>query len=235
MVQLWAPLLSLQLNRPLSRGSRASAGQSGMQTSPGSPGAERSDYGQVVLDSGCATRLAAPAGSARRGSRRRLPQAHRPEGPELSARNRAVHRLLVDGVTVEYRTPDGAIRGAQARVLDFEHRPPTTGWRSTSSPWLRTSTAAGRTSCSSSTAYRWRSWSSRTRRTRTPPSGRPSSSSRLTRRGPVALCHERAAGHLRRCGGACRNAHRRTRVVQALAHRLGRAPGRSASTRAAGG
>jgi type I restriction enzyme R subunit len=38
----------------------------------------------------------------------------RPEGPTLEARNRAVHHLLVDGVTVEYRTPDGAIRGAQA-------------------------------------------------------------------------------------------------------------------------
>jgi len=48
---------------------------------------------------------------------RKLP---RPEGAELSARNRAVHRLLVDGVTVEYRTPDGEIRGAQARVLDFD-------------------------------------------------------------------------------------------------------------------
>jgi type I restriction enzyme, R subunit len=29
--------------------------------------------------------------------------------------------LLVDGVTVEYRTPDGEIRGAQMRVLDFEN------------------------------------------------------------------------------------------------------------------
>jgi Type I restriction enzyme R protein N terminus (HSDR_N) len=43
----------------------------------------------------------------------------RPEGPTLEARNRAVHRLFVDGVTVEYRTQDGAIRGAQARVIDF--------------------------------------------------------------------------------------------------------------------
>jgi type I restriction enzyme, R subunit len=29
--------------------------------------------------------------------------------------------LLVDGVTVEYRTADGAIRGAQAKVLDFDN------------------------------------------------------------------------------------------------------------------
>ena len=28
--------------------------------------------------------------------------------------------MLVDGVTVEYRTNDGAIRGAQARVTDFD-------------------------------------------------------------------------------------------------------------------
>ncbi|MGH8609690.1 MAG: type I restriction endonuclease subunit R, partial [Gammaproteobacteria bacterium] len=33
---------------------------------------------------------------------------------------RTVHRLLVDGVTVEYRTADGEIRGAQARVIDFD-------------------------------------------------------------------------------------------------------------------
>ena len=44
----------------------------------------------------------------------------RPEGAEPVARNRAVHRLLVDGVTVEYRTREGEIRGAQARVIDFD-------------------------------------------------------------------------------------------------------------------
>jgi type I restriction enzyme R subunit len=38
----------------------------------------------------------------------------------LSSRNRAVHRLLVEGVTIEYRAADGAIRGAQARVIDFD-------------------------------------------------------------------------------------------------------------------
>ena len=31
-----------------------------------------------------------------------------------------MHRLLVDGVTVEYRTAAGDIRGAQARVMDFD-------------------------------------------------------------------------------------------------------------------
>ena len=44
----------------------------------------------------------------------------RPEGSTLEARNRAFQRMLVDGVTVEYRNADGTIRGAQARVIDFD-------------------------------------------------------------------------------------------------------------------
>ena len=43
----------------------------------------------------------------------------RPEGATLATRNRAFHRMLVDGVTVEYRAGGGKIRGAQARVIDF--------------------------------------------------------------------------------------------------------------------
>jgi hypothetical protein len=39
----------------------------------------------------------------------------RADAPSLIERNRAVHRMLVDGVTVEYRRPDGSIAGAQAR------------------------------------------------------------------------------------------------------------------------
>jgi type I restriction enzyme R subunit len=42
------------------------------------------------------------------------------DGPSLIERNRAVHRMLVDGVTVEYRRKDGSIAGAQARVIDFD-------------------------------------------------------------------------------------------------------------------
>ncbi len=40
--------------------------------------------------------------------------------PSLLERNRALHKMLVDGVTVEYRRADGSIGGAQARVIDFE-------------------------------------------------------------------------------------------------------------------
>ncbi|MGE0715371.1 MAG: type I restriction endonuclease subunit R [Alphaproteobacteria bacterium] len=42
-----------------------------------------------------------------------------PEGDSLAARNRAVHKMLVDGVTVEYRRDDGSIAGAQAQVIDY--------------------------------------------------------------------------------------------------------------------
>ena len=45
----------------------------------------------------------------------------RPEGSTLEVRNRAFHRMLVDGVTVEYRNTEGVVRGAQARVIDFGH------------------------------------------------------------------------------------------------------------------
>ena len=44
----------------------------------------------------------------------------RTDAATLIERNRAVHRMLVDGVTVEYRRKDGSIAGAQARVLDYE-------------------------------------------------------------------------------------------------------------------
>ena len=51
----------------------------------------------------------------------------RPEGPTLEARNRAFHRLAVDGVTVEYRDAGGTIRGAPVWVFDFE-QPSNNDW-----------------------------------------------------------------------------------------------------------
>ena len=51
----------------------------------------------------------------------------RPEGPTLEARNRAFHRLAVDGVTVEYRDTGGTIRGAPVRMFDFE-QPSNNDW-----------------------------------------------------------------------------------------------------------
>jgi type I restriction enzyme R subunit len=93
----------------------------GPDIAPEESAAERSDYGQVVLDARlrrAVTRLnpKLPAAAVDDACRKAL----HPEGPTLEARNRALYRQLVDGVTVEYRTANGAIRGAQARLLDLE-------------------------------------------------------------------------------------------------------------------
>ncbi|HRJ21997.1 MAG TPA: type I restriction endonuclease, partial [Bryobacteraceae bacterium] len=49
-----------------------------------------------------------------------LAKAMAPEGSSPEMRNRAFHRMLVDGVTVEHKVADGSIRGAQARIIDFD-------------------------------------------------------------------------------------------------------------------
>ncbi|MDZ7266889.1 MAG: type I restriction endonuclease subunit R [candidate division KSB1 bacterium] len=82
---------------------------------------ERESYGEVVLAQRLRDALArlnpALPGEALEDAFRKLT---RPEGADLLQRNRAFHRLLTNGVTVEYRTADGAIRGAQARAIDFD-------------------------------------------------------------------------------------------------------------------
>jgi type I restriction enzyme, R subunit len=94
----------------------------GPEIAPGELAAERSDFGQVVLaqrlrDALTQLNPTLPA-EALNDAFRKLT---RPEGPTLESRNRAFHRLLVDGVTVEHRTADDSIRGAQARVLDCDN------------------------------------------------------------------------------------------------------------------
>ena len=93
----------------------------GPDIAPDTPGADRGDYGAVVLERRLREALARlnpdlPASALDDAFRKLL----RPDGATLEARNRAVHRLLVDGATVEYRAGDGAIRGAQARAIDFD-------------------------------------------------------------------------------------------------------------------
>jgi type I restriction enzyme R subunit len=95
--------------------------RSGAGIAPGEAAAERDDYGQVVLalrlrDALVRLNPTLPA-EALDDAFRKLT---RPEGADLIVRNRALHRLLVDGVTVEYRDAGGSIRGAQARVIDFD-------------------------------------------------------------------------------------------------------------------
>ena len=93
----------------------------GPNIAPGGDAAERDDYAEAFLPHRLRNALErlnpdlpAPA----------LEDAYRaltrPEGATLEVRNRAFHRLLVEGVAVEYQQPNGRVRGAQAQVVDFD-------------------------------------------------------------------------------------------------------------------
>ncbi len=95
----------------------------GPDIAAGADGAERSDpgYRDVVLERRLQSALAqlnpALPAEAVEDAYRKLTRI---DSPSLLERNRALHRMLVDGVPVEYRRADGSIAGAQARVIDFD-------------------------------------------------------------------------------------------------------------------
>jgi type I restriction enzyme R subunit len=95
----------------------------GPEIAAGQPGAERSDpnYRDVILENRLQQALARlnydlPPEAVEDAYRKLI----KLDAPSLIERNRALHRMLVDGVTVEYRRKDGSIAGAQARLLDFD-------------------------------------------------------------------------------------------------------------------
>ena len=93
----------------------------GPHLAPGEPAAERESFGEVVL-----------AGRLREAIRRlnpAIPEEAREEAfrkvlrvgtPSLTQTNRAFHRMLRDGVPVEYPRPDGSIAGDDVRLVDFD-------------------------------------------------------------------------------------------------------------------
>ena len=89
----------------------------------GEPAAERTDpgYRDVVLEGRLRQALAqlnpTVPPEALDDAYRKLT---RTDAPSLIERNRAVHRMLVDSVMVEYRRADGSITGAQTREFDIE-------------------------------------------------------------------------------------------------------------------
>ena len=98
----------------------------GWQTAHG-PDIER-DYSEVILEQRLHDALAElnpdlPSDALESAFRK----LSHPEGSTLVARNREFHRMFVWGVTVEYRTDAGAIRGAQVRVVDFDE-PTANDW-----------------------------------------------------------------------------------------------------------
>ena len=100
----------------------------GPDIAPDTSNAERTDYGQVVLERRLRDALAAlnpglPADALDDAFRKLT----RPEGSTLEARNRAFHRMLVNGVEVEYRDAEGRVVGGQVQVIDFE-KPAKNDW-----------------------------------------------------------------------------------------------------------
>jgi type I restriction enzyme R subunit len=102
----------------------------GPEIAAGAPAAERGDpgYRDVILEKRLRAALArlnpGLPPEALEDAWRKLTRS---EAPSLVEQNRAMHRMLVEGITVEYRRPDGSIAGAQARVLDFE-QPRNNDW-----------------------------------------------------------------------------------------------------------
>jgi type I restriction enzyme R subunit len=102
--------------------------QNGPAIAPGEKLAERVDYGQTTLAQrlrDALTRLNPKL------TKEPLEDAFRKltrfEGPDLVFRNRAMHRMLVDGVNVEFKREDGSVGGAQVKVIDFEN-PDNNDW-----------------------------------------------------------------------------------------------------------
>ena len=93
----------------------------GPSIAPGELAAERSSYQDVVLPE----RLRAAIGRLNphvpadaRGEAVR--KVTRRNSPSLVLDNRSFHRMLVDGVEVQYRRADGRIVGDRVRLIDFE-------------------------------------------------------------------------------------------------------------------
>ena len=94
----------------------------GPDIAPDTPGAERADYGEVVLGRWLRDALdrlnpRLPA-DALDDAYRKLT---RPDGATVEARNREFHRMLVNGVEIEYREAGGAVRGDVIGVVDFDN------------------------------------------------------------------------------------------------------------------
>jgi type I restriction enzyme R subunit len=96
--------------------------QHGPSITANEPSAERQDYSDVILYTRLIHALARLNSSIPPDAlEEALRKLTRPESPSFTANNRAFHRMLVEGVEVEYRRKDGSIAGDRVRLIDFEH------------------------------------------------------------------------------------------------------------------
>ena len=92
----------------------------GPHLAPGEPAAERDSFGVVVLEERLrkAIRRLNPA-IPEEAREEALRKVLRVGTPSLTQTNRAFHRMLRDGVPVEYPRPDGSIKGDQVWLVNF--------------------------------------------------------------------------------------------------------------------
>ncbi len=89
---------------------------------PGEIASERASFADVVLvdrlrDAIARLNTAIPSDARGEALRKML----RHDAPSLIGNNRAFHRLVRDGVPVEYRREDGSIAGDHVRLIDFDN------------------------------------------------------------------------------------------------------------------
>lgn len=100
----------------------------GPDIAPGELFSERQSYGDIVLVKRLTEALAdinpqVPTDAIEEAVRRVL----HPETASLVENNRRFHRMLVEGVPVEYRRIDGSIAGDLVKLLDFDN-PQSNDW-----------------------------------------------------------------------------------------------------------
>ncbi len=100
----------------------------GPQIAPDEPGAERTSYADVVLVDRLRSALARlnPGVPAEILEEAAL-KVSRTESPSLVENNRRFHRMLTEGVDVEYRDVDGRIVYDKVRLVDFDY-PDNNDW-----------------------------------------------------------------------------------------------------------
>jgi type I restriction enzyme R subunit len=94
----------------------------GPDTAPGEPSAERVDWRDTILDGRLSSAI-------ERLNPKLPPEAvadtvatlKRAESPVVESENWRGYRYLIGGVPIEYRDPDGAVRTARVRVVDWEN------------------------------------------------------------------------------------------------------------------
>ncbi|MGY4328845.1 hypothetical protein ACVWWG_003262 [Bradyrhizobium sp. LB7.2] len=194
----------------------------GPDIAAGEPAAERSDsgYRDVVLERRLRAALARLNPDLPPDA---LEDAHRKlmrlDAPSLIDRNRAVHRMLVDGITVEFRRKDGSIGGAQAPPDRFR------GARAERLACGQPIHGGGRTASSAARRSPVRQWpAARCDRTeehrgrgRRHLGGVPTTPN-LSGADSSPVLDQHCAGRVGRRAGADRLARRWARMVQAVAH-----------------